>query len=54
MSFKIEDDDVLNKYNKIWNKIKKTLNIKYSMSVFDEKYIKANICEFNGVIKKTF
>ena len=24
MSFMIEDDDVLNKYNEIWNKIKKS------------------------------
>ena len=36
MSFVIKDDDVLNKYNKIWNKIKKTLNIKFhSMSDYE-------------------
>ena len=29
MSFKIEDDNILVKYNKKWNKIKKTLNIKF-------------------------
>ena len=29
MSFKIEDDAILVKYNKNWNKIKKTLNIKF-------------------------
>ena len=29
MSFVIKDDDVSDKYNKIWNKIKKTLNIKF-------------------------
>ena len=28
MSFVIKDDSVLVKYNEIWNKIKKTLNIK--------------------------
>ena len=34
MSFVIKDDDVLDKYNEIWNKIKKTLNLKFhSMSV---------------------
>ena len=34
MSFLIKDDDVLDKNTKIWNKIKKTLNIKFhSMSV---------------------
>ena len=31
---------VLVKHNKIWNKIKNALNIKFhSMSVYDEKYI---------------
>ena len=28
MSFKIEDDNIFLKHNKIWNKIKQTLNIK--------------------------
>ena len=27
MSFLIKDDDVLDKYNNIWNKIKRTLNM---------------------------
>ena len=30
MTFKIENDNVLIKYNEIWNKIRKTLNIKIS------------------------
>ena len=55
MSFLIKDDDVLDKCNEIWNKIKKTLNIKFhSMLVYDEKYIKAKVREFNGVIKTNF
>ena len=55
MSFVTKNDDVLNKYNEIWNKIKKTLNIKFhSMPVYDEKYIKARVREFNGVIKTNF
>ena len=38
------DDDVLDKYNEIWDKIKETLSIKFhSMPVFDEKYIKAKV-----------
>ena len=38
MSFVIKDDDVLDKYNKIWGKIKETLNIKFhSVPVYDEK-----------------
>ena len=37
-------DHVLGKYYENWNKIKKTLNIKfYSMPVYDEKYIKAKV-----------
>ena len=55
MSFMAKDDDVLDKYNKIWDKIKNKLNIKfYSASVHDEKYIKAKTKEFDGVIKIIF
>ena len=44
MSFVIEDDNVLIKYNKIWNKTKKALNIKFhTMPVYDEKYIKNKV-----------
>ena len=54
-SFVIKDDDVLDKYNKIWDKIKETLSIKFhSMPVYDEKYIKTKVREFNGVIKANF
>ena len=55
MSFVIKDDDVLDKYNEIWDKIKETLSIKFhSAPVYDEKYIKAKVREFNGVIKTNF
>ena len=55
MSFIIKDDDVLNKCNEIWDKIKETLSIKFhSMPVYDEKYIKVKVREFNGVIKTKF
>ena len=54
-SFVIKDDDVLDKYNETWNKIKKTFNIKFhSMPVYDEKYIKAKVREFSGVVKINF
>ena len=37
MSFLIKDDNVLDKYNEIWNKIKVTLSIKFhSMLVYDK------------------
>ena len=46
MSFLIKDNDVLDKCNETWNKIKKTLNIKFhSMPVYDEKYVKAKVKE---------
>ena len=55
MSFVIKDDDVLDKYSEIWDKIKETLSIKFhSMPVFDEKYIKAKVKEISGVIKTNF
>ena len=55
MSFVVKDDICLNKYSEIWDKIKETLSIEFhSMSVYDEKYIKAKVREFNGVIKTNF
>ena len=52
MSFVIKDDDVLDNYYAIWIKIKKPLNRKFhSMPVYDEKYIKVEVREFNSVIK---
>ena len=55
MSFVIKDDDVLDKYNEIWGKIKETLSSKFhSLLVYDEKYIKVKVREFNGVIKTNF
>ena len=52
MSFAIKDDDALDKYNEVCDKIKTKLNIKFpSMPVYDEKYIKAKVREFSGVIK---
>ena len=55
MSFVIKDDDVLDKYNEIWDKIKETLSIKFhSKPAFDEKNIKAKVRELNGAIKTNF
>ena len=48
-------DDVLDKYDEIWDKIKNKLSIKFhSMPVYDEKCIKAKVREFDGVIKTSF
>ena len=55
MPFMIKNDDVLDKYNEIWHKIKETLNIKFhNKPVYDEKYIKAKVREFDGVITTNF
>ena len=55
MSFMVKDDNVLDKYNKIWGKIKKKLNIEFhTMPVYDETYIKAKVREFEGKIKTDF
>ena len=55
MSFVIKGDYVLDKYNETWEKIKGTLNIKFhSMPIYDEKYIKAKLREFNGTIITNF
>ena len=55
MSFVIRDNSVLDKYNEIWGKTKETLNINFhSIPVYDEKYKKVKVREFNGVIKTIF
>ena len=55
MSFVIKDDNVLNKYNIIWDQIKEKVIIKFhSMPVYDETYIKAKAREFDSKIKTNF
>ena len=55
LSFVIKHDDVLDKYNEIWDKSKETLNIKFhSMLVYDEHYMKVKVREFNRAIKTNF
>ena len=55
MPFVVKDDMCLNKYNEIWDKIKETLTIKFhSQTVYDEKYIKTKVREFNGVVKTNY
>ena len=55
MSFLIKDEEVLDKYNNIWDVIKNKLGIKFnSKPVYDETYIKAKVKEFDGKIKTNF
>ena len=55
MSFLIKDDEMWDKYDKIWDVIKNKLNIKFhSEPVYEYKYLKAKVREFDGVIKTNF
>ena len=55
MSFLIKDGEVWEKYHKIWDGIKNKLGIKFhSEPVYEHKYLKAKVREFNGVIKTNF
>ena len=55
MSFLIKDDEVRETYDKTWDAIKNKLGIKFhSEPVYEYKYLKAKVREFNGVIKTNF
>ena len=52
MSFLIKDDEVWDKYNKIWDVIKNKLGINFhSEPVYEYKYLLAKVREFDGIIK---
>ena len=55
MSFLIEDESVCLKYNKIWNKNKKLLNIKFhSQTIHDDNYTKTKVKTFDEATKTHF
>ena len=55
MSFLIKDDEVWEKYDKIWDAIKYKLGIKFhSKPAYEYKYLKAKIKEFDSAIKTNF
>ena len=55
ISFLIKDDEVWNKYEKIWEVIKDKLGITfYSKPVYEYKYLKAKVREFDGIIRTNF
>ena len=55
MSFLIKDDEVEEKYEQIWDVIKNKLKFKFhSLSVFDKKYLKTKVREYDGMIKANF
>ena len=51
MSLLVKDHEVWEKYAQIWEVIKNKLNIKFHS---DQKYLKAKVREFDGVIKTNF
>ena len=55
MSFLIKNDEVQQKYEGIWNVIRNKLNVKFnSEPIYENKYLKAKIREFDGDIKTNF
>ena len=55
MSFLIKNSEVSEKYADIWNVIKNKLNIKFhSQPIFENKYLKTKVREFEGSIKTNF
>ena len=55
MSFLIKDDEVWEKYEQIWDVIKNKLSIKFhSKPIYEQKYLKAKVREFDSVIKTNF
>ena len=55
MSFLIKDDEVGEQYKQIWGVIKNKLGIKFhSEPVYEYKYLKTKVREYDGVIKTNF
>ena len=55
MCFLIKDDEVWDKYDKIWDVIKNRLGINFhSKPVCEYVYLKAKVREFDGLIKTNF
>ena len=52
MYFFVRDDNALDKYKKICDKINESLNIKFhNKLVYNQKYLKAKVREFDNVVK---
>ena len=53
--FLIKNDEVWDKYDKIWDVIKDKIGIKFhSEPVYKSKYLKTKVREFDGEIKTNF
>ena len=55
VSFFLKDNETWEKCKQIWDVIKNRLGIKFhSELIYEQKYLKAKIREFDGVIKRNF
>ena len=55
ISLLIKDDELLEKCNEIWEKVKNSLKKEFdSKSIYNEKYLKAKIKSYNGKINTNF
>ena len=55
MSFLIKDDELWDRYDEIWYVIKDKLSMEFhSEPVYENKYLKAKVREFDGAIKTKF
>ena len=55
MPFLFKNSEVWDKYEDIWDVIKNKLGIKFhSEPIYENKYLKAKVREFNGNIKTNF
>ena len=55
ISFLIKNSEVWERYEDIWDVIKNKLNFKFhSQPIYESKYLKAKVREFNGNIKTNF
>ena len=51
LSFFIKDDELLEKYNEIWENVKNNIEEEFdSQPVYNKKYVKAKIKSYNGKI----
>ena len=55
MSFVIDDEEIYEKYNEIWEVVRKFLKVKFTVGpVRDDKYLMAKLKIFNGTNRTTF
>ena len=55
MSFVTDDEEIYEKYNEIWEVVRKLLKLKFPVGpVRDDKYIVAKLKIFNRINRKTF